>query len=57
MPRTKKVDANAPAKTNTTTRKNNSSSAKKTTAAEMRQLSKEEYRKELFAKTKQTHYR
>ena len=56
MPRTKKVDANAPAKTNTTTRKNNSVSSsitKKATAAEMRQLSQEEYRKELFAKTNQ----
>lgn len=52
MPRTKKVDANAPAKTNTTTRKNNSSSTatiKKPTASEMQKVYNEAYRKELFA--------
>lgn len=52
MPRTKKADANAPAKTNTTTRKNNSSSTattKKPTASEMQKVYNEAYRKELFA--------
>ena len=52
MPRTKKVDANAPA-TNTTKKMNSMSSSTKTTAAQMRNYSKEEYRKELFAKASQ----
>lgn len=53
MPRTKKADANAPAITNTTKKTNSTSSSTKTTAAQMRNYSKEEYRKELFAKASQ----
>ena len=52
MPRTKKADANAPA-INTTKKTNSTSSSTKTTAAQMRNYSKEEYRKELFAKASQ----
>lgn len=53
MPRTKKADANAPATTNTIKKTNSTSSPTKTTAAQMRNYSKEEYRKELFAKASQ----
>ena len=52
MPRTKKADANAPA-INTIKKTNSTSSSIKTTAAQMRNYSKEEYRKELFAKASQ----
>lgn len=52
MPRTKKADANAPV-INTTKKTNSTSSSTKTTAAQMRNYSKEEYRKELFAKASQ----
>lgn len=45
MPRTKKVDANAPTANITNTKKKTN-----TTAAQMRENSKDEYRKELFAK-------
>ena len=64
MPRTKKVDANAPTTTETkstksTTKSTNStkktttkSTSKKPTASEMREFQKEQYRKELYEKTK-----
>lgn len=58
MPRTKKVDANAPTTTEnkstakSTTKSINSSTNKKLTAAEMREFQKEERRKELYAKAK-----
>lgn len=67
MPRTKKVDANAPTTTETkstksTTKSTNSAkktttksttSSKKPTASEMREFQKQEYRKELYAKAQQ----
>ena len=55
MPRTKKVDANAPTTTETSVKSaksTNSSNTKKPTAAEMREFQKYERRKELFAKAK-----
>lgn len=63
MPRTKKVDANAPTTTETkstksTTKSTNSAkktttSSKKPTASEMREFQKQERRKELYAKAQQ----